>query len=385
MQDSRTALVPGQEVEARGEPWVVAAAEPCGRVTLVTLQGVGEDNRGTTRRLLTPFDLVRPIPRRTTPCRASRRRVLRRAAAAIASAPVWEDCWTAARARIDLRAWQVEPARRVLGGATRLLLADAVGLGKTIQAGLILSELLARGLVERALILTPATLRAQWAAELGGKFRITASIFDHASLAAMTATLPVGVNPWLTAPIVISSIDLAKRPEVRSALDEAPLDLLIVDEAHHLTPGSDRGALVADLAGRAPWVVLATATPHSGDEAASRYLRSLGATDPTDSLLTFRRTAPCRAPAGRRRTCLLGVTPTSEERTFLDAIAAYCRALSAAGGRAARHRPRRIGHRAPLGLVGGGGGTHARAPAVAARRFGSAGGPAATALGRGRR
>lgn len=332
MQDSRTALLPGQQVEARSEPWVVAAAEPFGRVTLVTLSGIGDDNRGRTARLLSPFDVIRPIPRQTSPCRAPRRCVLRRAAAAVASAPAWEDCWTAARARIDLHSWQVEPARRVLGGATRILLADPVGLGKTIQAGLVLSELVARGLVERALILTPATLRAQWAAELADRFRITASILDHASLAALTATLPVGVNPWLTAPIVISSIDLAKRPEVRRALDETPLDLLIVDEAHHLTPGTDRGALVADLAARAPWVVLATATPHSGDEPASRYLRSLGAAGTAEPPLTFRRTAPGRPGASQRRTCLLGVRPTAEERMFLDAVAAYTRALSAAEG-----------------------------------------------------
>ena len=77
--------------------------------------------------------------------------------------------------------------------------------------------------------------------------------------------------------VIVSSIDLVKRPEVRSALEEVPIDLLVVDEAHHLTPGSDRAAVVSELAERTPWVVLATATPHSGDESAYHFLCSLGA------------------------------------------------------------------------------------------------------------
>ena len=208
---------------------------------------------------------------------ASRDAVLRVAAAAIAGSASWSDCWTAGSARIDLRPWQLEPARAAIAGASRLLLADAVGLGKTIQAGLILAELMARGLAQRILILTPASLRAQWASELSAKFGLVAAVFDHSALAEAAANLPVGVNPWKTASIVVSSIDLVKRPEVRSALDEVPFDALVVDEAHHLTPGTDRSAVVVDLAGRTPWVVLATATPHSGDEAAYRFLHSIGA------------------------------------------------------------------------------------------------------------
>ena len=76
--------------------------------------------------------------------------------------------------------------------------------------------------------------------------------------------------------VVIASIDLVKRPEVLAAVEQAPFDLIIADEAHHLTPGSERGAAVDRLASRAPWVVLASATPHSGDEAAFDYLTRLG-------------------------------------------------------------------------------------------------------------
>ena len=185
-----------------------------------------------------------------------------------------------------------------IGGRTRFLLADEVGLGKTIQCGLILTELRARGLIGRTLILAPASLREQWAAELRDRFRLETQVLDHASLAALVASLPVGVNPWATTEIAVSSIDLVKRPEVRLAIDAVPIDLLIVDEAHHLKADTDRGALVAELATRVPWVVLATATPHSGDDREFAFLRQLGALGPVDDLLVFRRTA---VQIGRRR------------------------------------------------------------------------------------
>ena len=191
----------------------------------------------------------------------------------------------------------------MLGGATRVLLADGVGLGKTIQAGLILCELRARGLVDRALILTPAGLREAWATELRDRFGLQPAVFDQLTIANQLPGLPVGFNPWMAHAIVIASIDLVKRPEVLAAIEQVPFDLLIADEAHHLTPGSDRGAAVDQLASRAPWVVLASATPHSGDDAAFEYLARIG--ECGDRIAIFRRTrGDVGLASGRRvRTC----------------------------------------------------------------------------------
>ncbi len=291
---------------------------------LITLDGAGPANAGLRFKLITPFDTLSIV----TPGKPLRRRrdsTLRAALAAIASARPARGIWTAATAKVDLLAYQLEPALAVLDGATRVLLADGVGLGKTIQAGLILRELQARGLVDRALILTPAGLRDTWAAELRERFDLRPTVFDQTAIAAAVAGLPAGFNPWTAHAIVIASIDLVKRPEVLAAVEEAPFDLLIADEAHHLTPGSDRGAAIEELASRTPWVVLVSATPHSGDEAAFDYLTRLG--ELGDRVAVFRRTRADVGLAAGRRVHLLAVTPSVAESRMLRAAELYARAI----------------------------------------------------------
>ena len=97
-------------------------------------------------------------------------------------------------------------------------------------------------------------------------------MLDQSAIAESVAALPPGINPWSSHATVVASIDFVKRPEVLAALAEVPLDVLIADEAHHLTPGTDRGGAVARLASRTPWCVFVSATPHSGDVAAFDYL-----------------------------------------------------------------------------------------------------------------
>lgn len=327
MKELRTALQSGQHVEVRDEAWLVVTTEQFERAALVTLRGIGDDNLGERRQVLTPFDRIRLARQRTGIAVARRFKVLQTAAAIIAASPPWCECWTVGAAHIDLRPWQLEPALAAIAGTPRILLADEVGLGKTIQAALIVSELLARGLAKRVLILTPASLGTQWASELWIKFGISATVFDHATLRTLTATLPPAVNPWKTAPVMVSSIDLVKRPEFRAALDDVPLDVLIVDEAHHVTPGTDRGSVVAHLAARTQWTVLATATPHSGDETAYRFLRRLGGIDDESELATYQRAAADVCVATPRRVHLLAVASTPFERALLDATLAYSRLL----------------------------------------------------------
>ena len=320
----------GALLEVRGERWQLTHTAPFGPCTILTLEGREASNARRRLRVLEPFERARPI-RTDRLVRRSRRSVLRVALRAATETKPALGLWTAADAAIDLFPYQLEPALAVLGGATRLLLADAVGLGKTIQAGLVLAELRERGWVDRALVLCPAGLRATWARELRERFAIDAAVLDQAAIAATTASLPPGINPWSGHAVAIASIDLVKRPEVLAAVEAAPIDLLIADEAHHLTPGTDRGAAVERLAARAPWCVLVSATPHSGDEAAFAYLTAIGAH--RDPIAIFRRS---RADAGlpaARRTHVLAVTPTSAEAALHAAIDDYAQAIWRAKGR----------------------------------------------------
>jgi superfamily II DNA or RNA helicase len=326
MQKLQHASPDGRRVEVRGEGWLVVRSERFEDCALVTLRGAGPQNRGQVLQLLTPFDRLKPATPISRLTRRTRSNVLRIAAHTVSQAHEWLEPWTTLTAKIDLLPWQCEPAMAAVAGATRILLLDGVGLGKTIQAGLMLSELWARGLASRVLILTPASLRHQWASELRSRFELEPLVLDHEQLARRTSSLPPGVNPWTTSAIVISSIDLVKRAEVRLAIESAPLDVVVVDEAHHLTPGSDRSAVVAEIAGRATWVALATATPHSGDTGAFSFLSRIGAH--TDSApMTFRRHARVVAARTERHVHLHCVRSTSAERDLLDETMKYARSL----------------------------------------------------------
>jgi superfamily II DNA or RNA helicase len=315
---------PGTPLEIRGERWILAREERFASCRLLTLDGADAANATRTLRVLDPFDRPRRVARQQHQ-RHQRRGVLRAALGAIATARTTTGLWSAAAASIDVWPYQLEPALALLGGATRLLLADAVGLGKTIQAGLILAELRARGWIDRALIVCPAGLRDTWAAELRDRFGIAAAIVDQAALADRIATLPPGINPWTSDPIAIVSVDLLKRPEVLSAVAGVPLDLLIADEAHHLTPGTDRGAAVSRLAERTPWVALLSATPHSGDAAAFSYLTGIGAR--SDTLTVFRRTRRDVGIESRRRSHVLPVRAADHEQALFAEVDRYVRAI----------------------------------------------------------
>lgn len=314
----------GSLVEVRGERWLLTHAVAHGAATVLTLEGRDRENAKQRLRVIDPFDRSRPV-RNAKPKRRPRRAVLRAALGAIVDQRPATGLWTAGGASIDLMAYQLEPAMAALAGATRLLLADAVGLGKTIQAGLLLSELRERGWIERALIVCPAGLRDTWAEELHSRFGIQAAILDHAAIAERIASLPPGMNPWSGHAIAIASIDFIKREEVLAALAGQPIDVLIADEAHHLTPGTDRGAAVSQLASRATWCVLLSATPHSGDDAAFKYLRGIG--DRGESIAIFRRSRGDVGLATDRRAHVLPVAPTAEEAALCSSLEQYTRKM----------------------------------------------------------
>jgi superfamily II DNA or RNA helicase len=320
----------GSLVEVRDERWLLTGATAQGSCSVLTLEGRDRENANQRLRVIDPFDRPRRISN-ATPKRRPRRAVLRAALGAIVDARPGTGLWTAGAASIDLWAYQLEPALAAINGATRLLLADAVGLGKTIQAGLLLSELRERGWIERALIVCPAGLRDTWARELIARFGIRAVILDQAAIAERVATLPAGMNPWAGHAVAIASIDFIKRAEVLAALASEPLDLLIADEAHHLTPGTDRGAAVSRVASRATWCVLLSATPHSGDQAAFDYLTNIGARG--DSMTIFRRSRIDVGFATARHSHVLAVTPTADEAVLFAALERYTRAIWRERGR----------------------------------------------------
>ena len=176
-------------------------------------------------------------------------------------------------------AYQLVPVLRALEmPRVALLLADAVGLGKTIQAGMVLRELMLRRRIRRVLVLCPAALRTQWRDEMQEKFALPFEVVDRPQTLRLQREIGVDANPWRTHERVIASYHYLKQPDVleqfRSTAEpdedgRLRWDLLIVDEAHNLAPasfGSDSD-LSKMLQRISPWFehrVFLTATPHNG-------------------------------------------------------------------------------------------------------------------------
>ena len=174
--------------------------------------------------------------------------------------------WGLGAARIGLVPHQL----RVAGIAAsrrppRVLLADEVGLGKTIEAGMILARQLATGRAQRVLVLLPDTLVYQWFVELRRRFNLSFAIYDEERCEALELNGDAS-NPFEDEQLVIADFGfLEQNPKRAEQLLQAPWDLLVVDEAHHLAwapeAASPRYTLVERLAAATPGVILLTATP----------------------------------------------------------------------------------------------------------------------------
>ena len=160
-----------------------------------------------------------------------------------------------------------------------LLVADDVGLGKTIEAGLILTELLLRRRIQRVLVLTPASLRQQWCEELWDKFSLRFEVVDRQGTDRLRRRLGMDANPWRSFSRIVASYHYLRQPDVREQFLAAcrtpdgsphlPWDLLIVDECHNLMPSpfGEDSELCRTLQLVAPQFehrVFLSATPHNG-------------------------------------------------------------------------------------------------------------------------
>jgi superfamily II DNA or RNA helicase len=324
LQRAPRAPAPGTVVAARGRHWRVVDTETyedCVQVRVAPL-----NHAGPAATFLQPFDCVEPVAVSDRPRRASRRRTAEAAAAALLDSHPWTGLRAALAANIRLLPHQLEPALAIFSGQTkRILLADDVGLGKTIQAGLVLAELRARHELTRALIVTPAGLRDQWEGELGDRFDLPVRRVDAGALSQAGRTLPPWTDFWSLPAITVLSIDLLKRPEVCAQVRQTVWDLVIVDEAHHARTATDRGAAAALVCGRARHVVLISATPHGGDRAAFEGLLDLGRLTPSEpGMRVFHRTRGAVSPGvAPRRTRNVNVRVSAAERRLFAILDRY--------------------------------------------------------------
>jgi len=285
-------FAPGDLVRARGREWVALPSPREGILALRPLSGSESDTVILDPSLETqPVTVARfDLPSEAAPTVQSKaalladamRLTLRRGAGPFRSA---------AQLAFEPRTYQLVPLLMALRlQVPRLLIADDVGIGKTIEAGLILRELMDRGEVDGFSVLCPPHLVEQWVGELKQRFGIEAVAVTSGSAARLERGLPLAQTLFDAYPYTVVSLDYIKAEKRREGFARACPDFVIVDEAHACV-GTHKGKqqrfeLLAGLARDTERrMILLTATPHSGDEDAFGRLLSL--IEPSFGVMNF--------------------------------------------------------------------------------------------------
>ncbi|HTB46083.1 MAG TPA: helicase-related protein [Acetobacteraceae bacterium] len=273
-------FVAGGRVSARGLPWDLIEVAQAGAQQRLRLRCASGDLRGLEWDILYPneqVEVVCPALRPDAPGPLASWR-LHHIACLLEQVPGPDDMLAAAPGRVTIEPYQLVPLMRALEmPRPRLLLADGVGLGKTIQAGLIATELIARRRAHRILVVSPAgPLLMQWEHELRQRFGLRfMPVTDAATLQRERRRIELGGNPFDSIALCLVSLDFAKQERVLEDLERSSWDLAIIDEAHHCigeSAGTDRDdtlrrRLAEMVARRSDGLLLLTATPHDGYDA----------------------------------------------------------------------------------------------------------------------
>ena len=268
-------IAPGSIIAVRDEEWLVTAVEPTSGGHFVHAAGLSELVRDTEAVFSTVLDDVEEVdPTAVTvvadPSDGFRRArlwleaMLRKTPVAVA-----EPRLTVARhALAEPLDYQLTAVRQALSPdklRPRILLADAVGLGKTIEIGMILSELVRRGRGDRILIVTPKHVLEQMQMELWTRFALPFVRLDSAGIQRIRQILPANRNPFTYYKRVIISIDTLKSDRYVAHLRKQRWDAVVIDESHNVTNTSAQNNRLARLlASRTDALILASATPHNG-------------------------------------------------------------------------------------------------------------------------
>lgn len=189
------------------------------------------------------------------------------------------------RAAMDLMPYQLDPSKLALKSPRqRILIADTVGLGKTLEAGILMSELIARGKGKRILVVTVKSMMTQFQKEMWNRFTIPLVRLDSSKIQKIRASLPSNYNPFFYYDKTIVSIDTLKRDvEYRTHLENAYWDIIVIDEAQNVAERGDhqaqRSRLAKLLADRSDTMIMLSATPHDGR--AKSFASLMNMLDPT--------------------------------------------------------------------------------------------------------
>ncbi len=287
-------VAPGSRAEIRDEEWLIRRVDPSADGGwLLTCDGISDLVRGQSALFLTELEdsieILDPAKTELVPdtsptynatmlyLESQRRR----------SVPNDERIHLGHRAVMNLVPYQLDPALQALRQPrARILIADAVGLGKTLEAGVLATELMARGRGKRILVVTQKSMLTQFQKEWWSRFSIPLVRLDSLGLARVRNRIPANHNPFNYFDRSIISIDTLKSNlEYRNYLENAWWDMIVIDECHNVAARSGeqglakRAKLARLLATRSDTLILLSATPHDGSARSFASLMAL--LDPT--------------------------------------------------------------------------------------------------------
>ena len=276
-------FAPGALVRTRGREWVVLPESSDDLLILRPLGGTDEEVAGVYLPLETvePAQFRLPDPSEIGDYRSCR---LLRDATRIGFRNSAGPFRSFGKLAVQPRSYQLVPLLMALKlDPVRILIADDVGIGKTIETLLIVREMMDSGDIRRFTVLTPAHLAEQWQSELYEKFNIESALVLPSTVRKLESRCSYGQSVFDKYPVTVVSIDYIKSERHRNDFKRACPELVIVDEAHGCAWGGvgqrgrhQRHALIRDLStDSARHMILVTATPHSGKEEAFRSLLSL--------------------------------------------------------------------------------------------------------------
>ena len=276
LPDRRTLIpTPGARVVVRDAEWIVRRVDHAPGGYQIVCDGVSEIVRGREAFFLTAvepaIEVLDPAKTQLVPDDSAQftDSILYMESQLRQAVPNDAEIHVGHTAAMDLVPYQIDPARLALARPRqRILIADAVGLGKTLEAGILVSELIARGRGRRILVLAVKSMLTQFQKEFWNRFTVPLTRLDSIGIQRVRSRIPTNYNPFYYYDKAIISIDTLKQDaEYRTYLEEARWDIIVIDEAHNVADrgtGSLRSRLAKLLARQSDTLIMLSATPHDG-------------------------------------------------------------------------------------------------------------------------
>ncbi|MES5265447.1 helicase-related protein [Priestia megaterium] len=265
-------IAPGARVEIRGEEWIVKQVKSVKNGFSYKVVGVSEFVRNHEAIFMSTLDEVIEIRPEDTQFVFDESPQYRKSRLYIEAllrktAPIDNHIYQGHKGAFNLADYQLKPTHLAISNLRpRVLIADAVGLGKTIEAGILLSELIKRGRGDRILVVTMKSMLGQFQQEMWARFTIPLVRLDSVGIQKVRSKIPSNKNPFNYFNKVIISVDTLKNDsQFRTYLEQCHWDAIVIDECHNVANAhTQRNRLASLLARTCDSLILLSATPHNG-------------------------------------------------------------------------------------------------------------------------